>query len=401
MKLLYISYGGLTDNQRIFYPEYVRQGVDLTVIVPSSIPVNKTYSCSGFLTYSHKYDEKGYRFVPVGLIKPNYIDSFKPFQLYKAIKQIKPDIIHVYNDYSSLHLTQAIICRNILYSRKIPVVVRVFQNVSFKSSPFAFSFSLDSIKKNINKILHPLIFAYHKKNIDGITSMNTDALENIKSMDVDVPMKRIFTGIDLKNFYPNNTNSCREKIGIPKNIKLVGYFGRIIKEKGLNKLVKAISKIDGCHLMLIGSGYDGDDYENSLNKLIDSLGIRHRIYRFESIKQDNLVDYYNCLDAFVLSSQTTRFWKEQYGLVLAEAMACHVPIVGSSSGAIPEVLNGYPKHLIFKEDSVDDLVNKINKVMDLEFPKNFDINKFLYKKSIGYFIAAHINFYKNLLSKNG
>lgn len=397
MKLLYISYGGLADSERIFYPEYVRQGIDLTVIVPSYIPANRTYSTSGFLAYSHKYDEKGYRFFPVDLVKPGYINSFKFFKLYRVIKQTKPDIIHVFNDYSSLHLTQAIACRNILYNRKVPVMAYTFENIPFKFFSFVFSFSLKALKRNINKIFQPLIFAYHKKNIDGITSMSTEGFENIKSLGVDVPMKCIFTGVSLKNFYPKDRDSCRKKIGIPKNIKLVGYFGRIVKEKGLDKLVEAVSRIDGCYLMLTGSGHYGDDYEDNLNKLIDSLGIRDRVYRFESVEQAKLVDYYNCLDAFVLPSQTTPFWKEQYALALTEAMFCNLSVIGSSTSAIPRRLEGYPKHLIFKEDSVNDLIDKINKIERLRFPKNFDITKFLYKFSVENFVGEHIKFYKKLL----
>ena len=46
----------------------------------------------------------------------------------------------------------------------------------------------------------------------------------------------------------------------------------------------------------------------------------------------------NCCDALVLPSLSTPRWKEQFGRVLPEAMACGVPVVGSSSGNIPAMI---------------------------------------------------------------
>jgi glycosyltransferase involved in cell wall biosynthesis len=46
----------------------------------------------------------------------------------------------------------------------------------------------------------------------------------------------------------------------------------------------------------------------------------------------------NEMDVLVLPSRTGQYWKEQFGRVLVEAMACGVPVIGSSSGAIPAVI---------------------------------------------------------------
>jgi glycosyltransferase involved in cell wall biosynthesis len=53
------------------------------------------------------------------------------------------------------------------------------------------------------------------------------------------------------------------------------------------------------------------------------------------------------MDVLVLPSDTHKGWKEQFGRVLIEAMACQVPVIGSSSGAIPEVIG--EAGLIFPE----------------------------------------------------
>ncbi len=48
--------------------------------------------------------------------------------------------------------------------------------------------------------------------------------------------------------------------------------------------------------------------------------------------------FMNAIDVFVLPSRTTPRWKEQFGRVIIEAQACGTPVIGSDSGAIPEVV---------------------------------------------------------------
>jgi glycosyltransferase involved in cell wall biosynthesis len=398
MKVLIINYGGLTEDRRAMHREYARQGIDLSVIVPSFIPTDKTYSVSGFFAYNKDYDEAGYNIFPVDLINPGLIDSFNPFQLYKIIKKINPDIIHVFNEYTSLHVTEAVFCRNIIFKRyrkKIPIVVYTFENIDFYSSPFVFNFSRLSIKHNLNKILRKFIIFYHNKNVDAAFSCNNEGVEIMKNAGLKGLSGRIFRGADLNIFAEKDRKICRQKIGIPENIKLIGCFCRIVEEKGLDQLVYVLKKLNNYYLMIVGSGV----YKEKIKQLAESLGVKERVYFFDSVKSDQLSDYYNCLDVFVLPSKTMPLWKEQYGMVLVEAMACKLPVVGSSSGAIPEVIENYPKSIIFQERDVEDLAEKIKNVQLLEFSENFDLEKFLYKFSIKNFVLENIKIYNHLLRK--
>ena len=229
-----------------------------------------------------------------------------------------------------------------------------------------------------------------------MTGISAEPLEIIKKIGATMPMRRIFYGVDFAVFRPKSRDECREKLGIPKGIKLVGNIGRFDEEKGLQNLVKAVGRLDGYCLMLLGGGA----HEPMLQKLIDSLGLRKRFFHFKNIDRQDLANYYNVLDVFVLPSLTTPDWKEQYGRVLVEAMACGLPIVGSSSGAIPEVLENYPKGLIFKEDNIEDLVEKIKEAENATFPENFNLGEFLYKFGVENFVKEHIKFYQELLEKS-
>jgi glycosyltransferase involved in cell wall biosynthesis len=58
----------------------------------------------------------------------------------------------------------------------------------------------------------------------------------------------------------------------------------------------------------------------------------------DAVQHETVPAYLNALDVLVLPSQAAPRWKEQFGHVLIEAMACGVSVVGSQSGAIPEVI---------------------------------------------------------------
>lgn len=66
------------------------------------------------------------------------------------------------------------------------------------------------------------------------------------------------------------------------------------------------------------------------------------------------------MDVLVLPSVTTPRWKEQFGRVLIEAQACEVPVIGSSSGAIPEVIG--KAGLIFPEGSASQLAGRLQRL---------------------------------------
>ena len=68
------------------------------------------------------------------------------------------------------------------------------------------------------------------------------------------------------------------------------------------------------------------------------------------------------MDVFVLPSLTRPNWMEQFGRVLIEAMACETPVIGSSSGEIPRVIDG--AGLIFPEGDVQELSRSIRKLID-------------------------------------
>lgn len=133
-------------------------------------------------------------------------------------------------------------------------------------------------------------------------------------------------GVDTETFTPRPRPEARAGF-------VVGYLGRLVKEKGLDTLLAALALLDpGVTARLIGAGPD----QPRLAALAAPLGARVQFLppRSPAAVADALTE----LDALVLPSRTTPVWKEQLGRVLLEAMACGVPVIAAASGAIPEVV---------------------------------------------------------------
>ncbi len=124
----------------------------------------------------------------------------------------------------------------------------------------------------------------------------------------------------------------------PKNEQTpftIGYVGRLVEEKGIHLLLQAAAQLTGdwC-LRLVGSG----PHKSELMALAERLHITERIDWIEWVASTDMPNQYHLLDVLVIPSLTRPNWKEQFGRVITEAMSSGVPVIGSESGAIPDII---------------------------------------------------------------
>ena len=120
---------------------------------------------------------------------------------------------------------------------------------------------------------------------------------------------------------------------------LILSIGRLVWEKGHQDLLRAVALLrsrgrDDMRVLILGVGPE----ERRLRGIVRDLGLDDVVELRGYVEHDELPKVYAQASCFVLASLTMRYWEEQFGLVLAEAMAGHVPIVAAASGAIPEVV---------------------------------------------------------------
>jgi glycosyltransferase involved in cell wall biosynthesis len=138
---------------------------------------------------------------------------------------------------------------------------------------------------------------------------------------------------------------------------VVGFVGRVVPEKAVDVLVEAVDGLPAARLLVVGDGVARRDLEAR------TAGWPAGKATFVGAVGDARVpDFMACMDVLVLPSRTTPSWAEQFGHVLIEAMAAGVPVIGSSSGAIPEVIG--EAGLVFAEDDPAGLRAQIALLLD-------------------------------------
>jgi glycosyltransferase involved in cell wall biosynthesis len=120
---------------------------------------------------------------------------------------------------------------------------------------------------------------------------------------------------------------------------------RLVWEKGHQDVLRALALLRrrprspeqaAARLVIVGRGPE----EGRLRAYARELGLSDAVEFRGFIPYEEMPSLYAGAACVVLASMPTRHWEEQFGMVLAEAMASGAPIVASDSGAIPEVAAG-------------------------------------------------------------
>jgi glycosyltransferase involved in cell wall biosynthesis len=165
-------------------------------------------------------------------------------------------------------------------------------------------------------------------------------------------------GVDVDFFQPSvaQRDAALHRLGWQKDgPPVIGFSGRFVPAKGLDLLTRAL---DGCEepwrALFLGAG----EMECELQKWAGKHGDNVRILR---VSHAEVPTYVNAMDVLCAPSQTTPSWREQFGRMLVEAFACAVPVIGSDSGEIANVVGD--AGVIVSEDDVSGWTRAIGNLL--------------------------------------
>lgn len=293
--------------------------VELTVIVP---PVWLDPAGPIYLERSHT---DGYRLLvdPIRFNGQFHLHYYP--RMSERLKTLRPDILHMDEEPYNLATWMAL---------------RKAKSLGIKSLFFSWQ-----------NIYHKYPFPFSRMEAQNLSTVDYAIMGNKAS--VGVWQKKGYTGPNavIPQFgVQTDLFDRRHKRDSGRGF-IFGFSGRrLVAEKGVDLILKAAAKLPGVWRVRIAG--EGPEKE-VLQRLAIKLGIADRVDFDGLIPSDQMPAYLAQIDVMILPSRTLPNWKEQFGRVLVEAMACGVAVIGSDSGEIPNVID--TAGLIFPEDDEEAL----------------------------------------------
>jgi glycosyltransferase involved in cell wall biosynthesis len=260
------------------------------------------------------------------IVKNSLIPYLKKyFQLRKIIKSLSPDIIFSHGEDSEL--ITGFLKNNIKKVNVIHSVTDFPKNFLYRSLLKYYSRKRYSYTLTVSRLLTGIPEKYGIKN------------------------SVVQPGIEMRNSIFNQNEKFK------KNNLKIGYIGRIVKEKGLRELIKAISilKLTYPKVKLIIAGYG--KYLEELKSLSKKLLVEDEIVFLGEVTDP--WQFYESVDILVLPS-----YFEALPLILIEAMAAGTVVVASNVGGISELIIDGHNGILLKQISPDSIAESVSGLIE-------------------------------------
>ena len=173
-----------------------------------------------------------------------------------------------------------------------------------------------------------------------------------------------------------------------KEKKVLGFIGRLEKNKGIEFLLKEYLRSDFNYNLLVFGTTKDKEYERKLKN-------KYKDKRIMFMGQQSPKEIYNKITHLIVPS----LWNEPFGRIIVEAYSQGIPVLGSNRGGIPELIEEYKTGLVFSIEE-NNFLEKLNKFLSIDFDKNYirDFSKnFSVEKITNQYIDLYSKLYKDII----
>jgi len=225
----------------------------------------------------------------------------------------------------------------------IAVILKIFFNKRIiLSTHSTYNKDIGSTKKFVKKYINPVLLNF----FDKILTISDESTKELIEDGVKKEKIRKFTHwVNQDIFRPYNKNKVRKELKLNYK-KIVLFVGRLISAKGVELLVRVAKKLREVDFVFIGDG--------PLSNWIKMQEAKEKnIHYLGRVENSNLPKYYSAGDLLCVPS----LFREGCPVIILEAISCGIPVIGSSTSGLSEVIN--EKIGVLFEPGVENIKNAI------------------------------------------
>jgi glycosyltransferase involved in cell wall biosynthesis len=340
MRLTVISHSNVIDTNQQLFAELEELGITLQLIVPADWHGD----LAGKSVKPKRLEGLRAALTPLPVVMSGSV----PLHAYKAalgrqFYLFQPDAIYVENESYAVSTFQAAVANQLSVRR--PLLFRNNQNLPKRVPP---PFNLAE--------------RFVLKHAACANVVNEEAGTLLRSKGYKGRVAYMPYGVDVDFYHPQDARQLRESLGLKGMV--FGFMGRLVSEKGVQDLVEAFARFhpeEEVSLLVIGNG-----------PLTDELAARFKTPAFlgrarllAAVEHRDVPRYLAAMSTLVLPSRSLPGWKEQFGRIIIEALACGVPVIGSNSGEIPHLLGRLGAGLVVPEGDVVALHGAMRRLLEV------------------------------------
>jgi glycosyltransferase involved in cell wall biosynthesis len=278
---------------------------------------------------------------PVTKVRPRFskhiqLFAYEPKPIIAALRRYQPHLIDLNHEPYSVACAEVMsLCSR--YAPQAAIVLQACQNI-YRNYPLPFA----------------LLERRAMRRAAAAHVCSESVREVLRAKGFKKPVAIIPFGVDLDAFAPADSAAHDRRDPLT-----IGYFGRMLPGKGLNILAEALAKLSSeqWNLLVVGDGPERANFEAVLTQ----NGLLNRARFTGAVSFEEIPKLYHDIDFLVMPTETTERIREQFGRVLVEAMASAVPVIGSTCGAIPEVIGD--AGLVFPERDAEALASSMRQLL--------------------------------------